>query len=113
MYFSKKTVQDVDVKDRRVLVRVDLNVPLEDGRVVDDSRIKAALPTINYLRQQQAKVILCSHLGRPKGTPDEAHSLRPVAERLSELLNTDIRFMDKTVNGDVQEITRQLRPGEV
>jgi len=82
---KKKTVRDIDVKGKRVLVRVDYNVPLDAGRILDDSRIRATLPTISYLRGQRAKVILMSHLGRPKGR-DESLSLRPVAERLGELL---------------------------
>src|SRR3989442_7317457 len=82
---KKKTVHDIEVKGKRVVVRVDYNVPLDAGRILDDSRIRATLPTISYLRGQRAKVILMSHLGRPKGR-DEALSLRPAAERLGELL---------------------------
>src|SRR2546425_5361095 len=85
---KKKTVHDIEVKGKRVLVRVDYNVPLDAGRILDDSRIRATLPTISYLRGQRAKVILMSHLGRPKGR-DEALSLRPVAERLGELLGDE------------------------
>ena len=86
---KKKTVRDIDVNGKRVLVRVDYNVPLDAGRILDDSRIRATLPTISYLRGQRAKVILMSHLGRPKGR-DEALSLRPVAERLGELLPEEL-----------------------
>ena len=82
---KKKTVRDIEVRGKRVLVRVDYNVPLDAGKILDDSRIRATLPTISYLREQRAKVILMSHLGRPKGR-DEALSLRPVAERLANLL---------------------------
>src|SRR5438094_5256265 len=82
---KKKTVRDIDVKGKRVLMRVDYNVPLDAGKILDDSRIQATLPTISYLREQRAKVILMSHLGRPKGR-DESLSLRPVAERLAKLL---------------------------
>jgi len=85
---KKKTVRDIDVSGRRVLVRVDYNVPLDAGRILDDSRIRATLPTISYLREHGAKIILMSHLGRPKGR-DEALSLRPVAERLGDLLALD------------------------
>src|SRR5438034_2434972 len=81
----KKTVRDIDVNGKRVLVRVDYNVPLDAGRILDDSRIRATLPTIAYLREHKARVILMSHLGRPNGR-DEALSLRPVAKRLGELL---------------------------
>src|ERR1700684_4165389 len=88
---------DIDVAGRRVLVRVDFNVPLEAGRIVDDTRIRAALPTIENLRSRGAKVILASHLGRPKDGPDPAFSLRPVAERLRELLGAPVAFATDVV----------------
>lgn len=88
---GKKTVRDIDVAGKRVLLRADLNVPLEDGQVIDDTRIKESLPTVEYLLAQGAKVIVCSHLGRPKGV-DESLSLAPVAGRMSNLLGQDVLF---------------------
>jgi phosphoglycerate kinase len=87
-----RTVRDLPVEGARVLVRADLNVPLDGARIADDSRIRAALPTIRYLREHGAEVIVCSHLGRPKGRPDPALSLRPVAARMSELLGEPVAF---------------------
>ena len=82
----KKTVRDVELKDKRVICRCDFNVPQKEGRITDDTRIRAALPTIRYMLDQGASVILMSHLGRPKGKPNHDFTLAPVAERLSELL---------------------------
>ena len=92
--FKKKTIRDVDVRDKRVLVRVDFNVPLADGRVMDDTRIQAALPTIEYLLEQNAAVILCSHLGRPKSAGDLEFSMRPTAEHLKTLVKAPVFFAE-------------------
>jgi phosphoglycerate kinase len=111
--FSKKTVADVDVNKKRVLVRVDFNVPLKGDEVVDDTRIRAALPTINYLLEHDAAVILCSHLGRPKGKPDAMLSLRPVAEHLAELLDEPVAFANDCIGPVAEEAARELGFGEV
>lgn len=97
---NKKSVDDINVKDKRVLVRCDFNVPLIDGKITDENRLVAALPTIKKLINDGSKVILCSHLGKPKG-PDKAFSLAPVAKRLTELLGQEVKFAaDDTVVGD-------------
>jgi len=110
---AKKTVRDVDVKGKRVLVRVDFNVPLKDGRVADDSRIRAALPTIQYLREQGARVILMSHLGRPKDAPDPALTLDPVAMRLGRLLKAPVRKVNELTGPGVQAAVAAMGPGDV
>ena len=109
----KKTLRDVEVKGRRVLVRVDFNVPLEDGAVGDDTRIKAALPTIRHLIDGGAKTILCSHLGRPKGKPDPKYSLAPVATRLGELLGKKVPFAPDCVGPTVEKLVASMKPGDV
>lgn len=111
----KKTIRDVVVKGKRALVRCDFNVPLEDGKITNDGRIKAALPTIEYLREQGAKVILMSHLGRPKGAPDPTYSLAPVAERLSEYLAGAVTFApcDRVVDEAVRSQAEALAEGDV
>ena len=88
----KKTVRDIDVKNKKVLVRCDFNVPMQDGKITDDIRITSALPTIRYLMDHGARVILMSHMGRPKGEAKMEYTLKPVAERLSQLLNKDVIF---------------------
>ena len=110
---TKQTVRDVAVQGRRVLVRVDFNVPLEDGRITDDHRIREALPTISYLIEGGAKVILCSHLGRPKGKVDPALRLDPVGARLAELLGRPVRKTADVVGEDARAAVASLQPGGV
>lgn len=113
--FQKKTVEDIQVEGKRVLVRCDFNVPLKEGKITDDNRIQAALPTIKTLVQKGAKVILCSHLGRPKGEPKPEFSLSPVAERLSDLLHQKVVFAsDDTVVGErAKEAVASMKNGEI
>ncbi|MCF8107504.1 MAG: phosphoglycerate kinase [Desulfohalobiaceae bacterium] len=103
----------IDVKDKRVLVRLDLNVPLREGKIQDDSRIKAALPTIQYIRDHGGIGILCSHMGKPKGTPKPDLSLKPVAERLSELLGQDVAMAPDCIGPDVEIMIAALKPGDL
>ena len=112
---NKKSVEDFDVKGKRVLVRCDFNVPLKDGEITNDKRIVAALPTIKYLMEQGAKVILCSHLGRPKGEYKPEFSLAPVAKRLSEYLGVDVPLAeDENVVGDnAKKMAADLQDGQV
>jgi len=110
--FAKRTIRDVDPSGKKVLVRVDFNVPLADGAVADDTRIRAALPTITYLLDHGAAIALCSHLGRPKG-PDPKQSLRPVARRLGELLGRDVPLLPDCVGPAVRDVVAKLRPGDV
>src|SRR5207248_6911034 len=113
---NKKTVRDIDVAGKRVLVRVDFNVPLDAERhITDDTRIRASLPTIQYLLEHGAAVILMSHLGRPKGGPDHRYSLKPAATRLQQLLGrgVPVRFVGDCVGLEAQDAARHLRPGEV
>ena len=105
---NKKTVNEIDVANKRVLVRLDLNVPLENGAVSDDTRIRAALPTLQYLLEHNSVPILCSHLGRPKGKPDPKYSLRPVAERLGQLLGCPVKMAPDCVGPVVEHMTRKI-----
>jgi phosphoglycerate kinase len=111
--FNKKSVTDIDVKGKKVLVRVDFNVPIKDGVVQDDTRIKAALPTIQYLLDHGAAVILFSHLGRPKGGPDPKYSMKPVADFLGSLMKKPVKFADDCVGAPAETAARALKPGEV
>lgn len=111
----KKTVRDIDVSGRKVLVRCDFNVPMQDGEITDDIRITSALPTIKYLMENNAAVILMSHMGRPKGEPKPEFSLKPVADRLSELLCVNVIFEPSpaVVDDKVKEQAEKLEPGQV
>lgn len=111
--FNKKLITDVDVKGKRVLVRVDFNVPVKDGKVSDDTRIRAALPTITYLLDQGAAVILCSHLGRPKEGPEPKYSMRPTAEHLSGLLGKPVAFSEEFIGPVAEAAAKALQPGNV
>ena len=112
---NKKTIEDIDVKDKRVLARCDFNVPLMDGEITNDKRIVAALPTIKYLMEHGAKVILCSHLGRPKGEYKPEFSLAPVAKKLSEYLGTEVKLAEdpEVVGENAKRIASELKDGEV
>lgn len=110
---NKKTMKDFDVKGKRVLCRVDLNVPMQDGKVTDDTRIKAVIPTIEYLTEQGAKVILVSHLGRPKGEVVEDLRLDPVAEHLSNLLGKEVLKADKVFGKEVEDAVSQMPEGGI
>lgn len=111
--FSKKTVKDINLKGKRVLVRVDFNVPLDGGGVADDTRIRAALPTIEYLLERGAAVMLCSHLGRPGGRPDPAFSLRPAADHLATLIDAPVAFAEDCVGPLAERAAAALKPGQV
>ncbi len=111
--FSKKMIEDMDVTGKKVLVRVDFNVPIKEGKVGDDTRVRAALPTIRYLLDHGAAVILMSHLGRPKGGPDPKYTLKPVAEHLAGLLGKPVLFAEDVVGVDAQKKAGELKPGAV
>ena len=110
---NKKTVKDIDLKNKRVLMRVDFNVPMADGKVTDDKRIKAALPTIKYVLEQNASLILMSHLGRPKSASDSGFSLRAAAEVLATLLETPVKMAPDCVGAEVEALAKDLKSGEV
>ena len=112
---NKKNVEDLNVKGKKVLVRVDFNVPLKDGKITNDNRIVAALPTINKLVENGAKIVLCSHLGKPKNGPEDKFSLKPAADRLAELVNTKVVFAkDDTVVGEnAKKAVAEMKDGEI
>ena len=112
---NKVTVEDLKVKGKKVLVRVDFNVPLKDGVITNDNRITAALPTIKKLVEEGGKVVLCSHLGKPKNGPEDKFSLKPAADRLAELIDTKVIFAkDDTVVGDnAKKAVDEMNEGEI
>jgi len=112
---NKKTIKDIEVKNKKVLVRCDFNVPQnkETGEITDNRRIKAALPTIQYLLENNAKVILCSHLGRPKGEVNQKYSLKPVAEELTKLLNKEVKLAKDVIGEDAKGLVANLQEGEI
>jgi phosphoglycerate kinase len=110
---KKKTIRDVDVEGKRVLIRVDFNVPLSEGAVTDDTRIRAALPTIQYVLDEGGTAVLCSHLGRPKGKPDDALKMDPVAGRLEELLGRPVQKLDDCIGPEVEAAVGDAQPGDV
>src|SRR5260221_1976529 len=111
---NKKTVRDIDVAGKRVLMRVDFNVPLDaEQHVTDDTRIRASLPTIQYLLDNEASVILMSHLGRPKGEVNKKYSLTPAAQRLGELLGRPVQLAPDCIGPQVETLAKGLQPGQV
>ena len=114
MAFTKKTVRDIDVAGKKVIMRVDFNVPLKDGVVTDDTRVRAAIPTIKYLKEQGAGIILMSHLGRPKGDgPEPALTLKPAADKLAELTGYDVQFCDDTYGEKAAAACAAVKPGDI
>ncbi|MDY6878247.1 MAG: phosphoglycerate kinase [Chloroflexota bacterium] len=110
---NKKNIRDVNVRNKRVLVRADLNVPLKEGAVADDTRIRAVLPTLNYLLEHGAALIICSHLGRPKGKVVPELRMNPVAKRLAELLDRPVKKLDECVGPEVEAAIKTMQPGDV
>ena len=111
--FNKKTIRDIDVQGKKILVRVDFNVPIKDGKVGDDTRIRAAMPTLDYLLENGSALILCSHLGRPKGQPLPEYSLKPVADYLATLLNKPVSFAEDCIGPVAESAASALKPGDV
>jgi phosphoglycerate kinase len=110
---EKLFIEDLDVRGKRVIVRTDFNVPVKDGKVEDDKRIVASLPTINYLLEKGAAVILMSHLGRPDGKAKPEFNLKPVAERLQELIKRPVKFLDDCIGPEVEKACAAMKPGDV
>ncbi|NNE99677.1 MAG: phosphoglycerate kinase, partial [Pyrinomonadaceae bacterium] len=110
---NKLSIKDLDLSGKRTFVRVDFNVPIRDGKVADDTRIRGAIPTIQHLLDERAKVILASHLGRPKGEKEERFSLKPVADRLGELLGKEVAFADDCIGDQVDRMATEMAAGDV
>lgn len=115
MNYNKKSIEDIDVKSKKVLVRCDFNVPLNEGKITDENRLVGALPTIKYLMGKGAKIILCSHMGKPKGEPKKELSLLPVAKRLSEMLNKEVIFADddNVVGENAKKAVEDMKDGDI
>jgi len=113
MSFNKKTIKDIDLHGKTVLIRADYNVPLKDGKITDDYRIKQSLPTVKYLLAQHAKLVICSHLGRPDGKPNPEFSLFPVAKRLKELLEHDVEFATDCIGERVRKTVEGMKDGDI
>ncbi|NEZ70800.1 phosphoglycerate kinase [Clostridium botulinum] len=115
MNYNKKSIEDIDVKGKKVLVRCDFNVPLNEGKITDENRLVGALPTIKYLMEKGAKIILCSHMGKPKGEPKKELSLLPVAKRLSEMLNKEVIFADddNVAGENAKKAVEDMKDGDV
>src|SRR4051812_8853855 len=111
--FTKQTVRDIDLNDKTVLLRADYNVPVEEGKITDDYRIKQSLPTIHYLLRHHARVVICSHLGRPDGKPSADLSLFPVAKRLKQLLDQPVEFVPDCIGDQAKKAANNLDTGEV
>src|SRR4030095_15812458 len=110
---NKPTIADIEIAGKRVLIRADLNVPLEKGKVSDDTRILAAMPTIRYALEHNATAILCSHLGRPKGKPDPKYSLKPVADRLAQLLGCRVQMASDCIGPEAERMAGAITRGDV
>ncbi len=111
--FTKKTIKDIDISGKTVLLRADYNVPIKDGEVASDYRITKSLPTIQYLLEKNCKIVICSHLGRPKGETVSKYSLKPVAKELSKLVKKDVTFVSDCVGDAVKETTSSMKPGDI
>lgn len=113
MDFNKKTVKDIDIAGKRVLLRVDYNVPIKAGKIQSDFRIQESLPTINYLLEQGCSIVIMSHLGRPDGKPNKEYSLKPTAERLASLTKKDVKFADDCLGSATEKQVKELNPGDI